>query len=165
MYSFQGLVNNHVYALGVSDDDLMVGTLGGLSEIRNGFVKANFTAGDSGLKQNWITAVVRVGDDWMIGTYGSGVMGLDSTGSFHAYEGATAPVDINPNAMLVTKDHVFAGTLGQGLYVYDRAKQRWTILTKGLPSTNVTAFAEADPYIYVGTDNGLVRIEESRIQP
>jgi len=33
MYSFHGLVNNHVYALAVSDDDLMVGTLGGLSAV------------------------------------------------------------------------------------------------------------------------------------
>jgi ligand-binding sensor domain-containing protein len=165
MYSFHGLVNNHVYALGVSDDDLMVGTLGGLSEVRNGFVKTNFRAGDSGLKQNWITAVVRVGDEWMVGTYGSGVMELDSAGRFHAYETATAAIEINPNAMLVTPDHVFAGTLGQGLYVCDRAKERWTIVRDGLPSTNVTALAESGGYIYVGTDNGLVRIQESKIQP
>jgi ligand-binding sensor domain-containing protein len=165
MYSFQGLVNNHVYALAVSDDDLMVGTLGGLSAVQKGFVKANFTAGNSALKQNWITAVARVGDEWMIGTYGSGVMGLDSLGRFHAYQTATAAIEINPGAMLVTKDHVFAGTLGHGLYLYDRQKQRWTIVTDGLPSTNVTALAEGNGYIYVGTDNGLVRIEENKIQP
>lgn len=165
MYSFHGLVNNHVYALGVADDDLMVGTLGGLSAVEKGFVKANYTAGNSGLKQNWITAVVRAGDEWMIGTYGNGVMGLDSAGKFHPYELATAAMEINPNAMLVTKDHVFAGTLGEGLYVYNREKQRWTALRDGLPSTNVTALAEGDGYIYVGTDNGLVRIQERKLEP
>ena len=165
IYSFHGLVNNHVYALGVSEDDLMVGTLGGLSEVRSGFVQANFRAGDSGLKQNWITAVVRVGDEWMVGTYGSGVMELDSAGKFHSYQTATAPVEINPNAMLVTKDHVFAGTLGDGLYVYDRGKQRWSIVRDGLPSSNVTALAESNGRIYVGTDNGLVGVEESQVQP
>jgi len=165
MYSFHGLVNNHVYALGVDDDNLMVGTLGGLSALEKGFVKANFTAGNSGLKQNWITAVARAGDEWMIGTYGSGVMGLDSSGKFHAYQTATAAVEINPNALLVTKEHVFAGTLGNGLFVYDRAKQRWSTLSEGLPSTNVTALAEGDGYIYVGTDNGLVRMEENKFQP
>lgn len=165
MYSFHGLVNNHVYALAASDDDLMVGTLGGLSAVQKGFVKANFTAGNSALKQNWITAVARVGDEWMIGTYGSGVMGLDSSGRFHAYQTATAAIEINPSAMLATKDHVFAGTLGHGLYLYDRLKQRWSIVTDGLPSANVTALAEGNGYIYVGTDNGLVRIEENKIQP
>jgi ligand-binding sensor domain-containing protein len=162
MYSFHGLVNNHVYALAVVDDDLMVGTLGGLSAVEKGFVRANFTAGNSGLKQNWITAVARVGDEWMIGTYGSGVMGLDSTGKFHAYQTATTATEINPNAMLVTKGHVFAGSLDQGLYVYDREKERWTVIADGLPSANVTALAEGSGYIYVGTDNGLVRIEESK---
>ncbi len=162
--SFQGLVNNHVYALGVSDNDLMVGTLGGLSDVKNGVVKANFTAGASGLKQNWITAVVRVGDEWMVGTYGSGVMGLDSAGKFHAYQTATSAVDINPNAMLVTRDHVFAGTLGDGLYVYDRATQRWTVVTNGLPSLNVTALAGSGGQVYIGTDNGLVRARENEIE-
>src|SRR5215467_1960536 len=165
LYSFHGLVNNHVYALGASDDELLTGTLGGLSILQKGLVKANFTAGNSGLKQNWITAVVRVGDEWMIGTYGSGVMGLDSAGRIHPYEIATAPVEVNPNAMLATKDHVFVGTLGHGLYVYDRTRQHWSILEDGLPSQNVTAFAAGNGSVYIGTDNGLVRIQENQVLP
>ncbi len=165
MYAFHGLVNNHVYALGVSGDDLMVGTLGGLSVIGRGDIRVNYTAGASGLKQNWITAVVPVGDEWMVGTYGSGIMGLDRAGRFHAFEKATAEMEINPNAMLVTPQHVLAGTLGNGLYVYDREKARWAVFHEGLPSQNVTALAESKGYIYVGTDNGLVRIQEQKLQP
>jgi hypothetical protein len=165
MYAFHGLVNNHVYALGVSGDDLMVGTLGGLSIIGRGEIRTNYTAGASGLKQNWITAVVPVGDEWMVGTYGSGIMGLDRAGRFHGFEIATAEVEINPNAMLVTTQHVFAGTLGHGLYVYDREKTRWSLVHEGLPSLNVTALAESKGFIYVGTDNGLVRIQEQKLHP
>ena len=165
MYSFHGLVNNHVYALGVSGDDLMVGTLGGLSTIEKGFVRANYTAGRSGLKQNWITAVVRVDDEWMIGTYGSGVVGMDDAGKFHVYETASGQMGINPNAMLVTPTHVFAGTLGDGLLVYDREKRRWSALREGMPSRNVTALTESNGYVYVGTDNGLVRVEEKKLRP
>jgi ligand-binding sensor domain-containing protein len=165
MYSFHGLVNNHVYALGVSGDELIVGTLGGLSTIEKGFVRANYTAGRSGLKQNWITALVRLDDEWMIGTYGSGVVGMDGAGKFHAYETGSGQMEINPNAMLVTPQHVFAGTLGDGLLVYDREKRRWTALSEGLPSGNVTALTENNGYVYVGTDNGLVRIEEKKLRP
>ncbi len=165
MYAFHGLVSNHVYSLGVSGDDLMVGTLGGLSVIDHGNVKVNYTVGSSGLKQNWITAVVPVGDEWMIGTYGSGVVGLDRAGHFRSFEKATAEMEINPNAMLVTPQHVLAGTLGKGLYVYDRERQRWTALSDGLPSLNVTALTESSGYIYVGTDNGLVRIQEQKLLP
>ncbi len=39
------------------------------------------------------------------------------------------------------KDHVFAGTLGKGLYVYERESERWFAIEEGLPSANVTALA------------------------
>jgi len=165
MYAFQGLVNNHVYALGVSGDELMAGTLGGLSRLEKGDVQLNYTTATSELKHNWITAVVRVGPEWMVGTYGAGVLGFDRSGHFHSFESATGPIEINPNAMLVTKSHVFAGTLGKGLYVYERESGRWFAIENGLPSSNVTALATAGGYVYVGTDNGLVRVQEQRLQP
>ena len=165
MYAFEGLVNNHVYALGVSGDDLMAGTLGGLSLLEKGNVQLNYTTATSGLRHNWITAVVPLGQEWMVGTYGAGVLGLDRSGHFHSFEGATGQIEINPNAMLVTKDHVFAGTLGKGLYVYERESERWFPIEAGLPSSNVTALASANGYLYVGTDNGLVRVPEQKLHP
>jgi ligand-binding sensor domain-containing protein len=163
MYAFQGLVNNHVYALGVSGNALMAGTLGGLSLLDKGDVQLNYTTATPGLKHNWITAVVPVGQEWMVGTYGAGVLGLDRSGHFHSFEHATGELEINPNAMLVTPGHVFAGTLGHGLYVYERESERWFAIEQGLPSSNVTALANANGYIYVGTDNGLVRILERKL--
>jgi ligand-binding sensor domain-containing protein len=163
MYAFHGLVNNHVYALGVEGDELMAGTLGGLSQLEKGDVQVNYTTASSGLRYNWITAVARVGSEWMVGTYGSGILGLDSQGRFHPYEIATGRFEINPNALLVTEHYVLAGTLGNGLYVYDRESGRWSVVETGLPSLNVTAFASGNGYLYVGTDNGLVRIKEQKL--
>jgi ligand-binding sensor domain-containing protein len=74
-------------------------------------------------------------------------------------------MEINFNAMLVTPEYVLAGTLGNGLYVYDRGESRWTAIHEGLPSQNVTALAEGRGYFYVGTDNGLVRIRERKLRP
>jgi ligand-binding sensor domain-containing protein len=51
------------------------------------------------------------------------------------------------------------------LYVFDRETQRWTTVNEGLPSFNVTALAQSNGNIYVGTDNGLVRIQEQKLQP
>jgi ligand-binding sensor domain-containing protein len=166
MYAFHGLVNNHVYSLGVSGDELMVGTLGGLSEINKETIRVNYTAGaGSGLTHNWITAIVPVGDEWIVGTYGAGILRLDRSGRFQSFERATAPFEVNPNAMLVTPHHVFAGSLGNGLYVYDRDAARWAVITDGLPSLNVTALAENNGSIYAGTDNGLVKILEQKLRP
>jgi len=160
MYAFQGLVNNHVYALAASGDQLMAGTLGGISVLDKSNVTANYTTANSGLKHNWITAVVPVGSEWMVGTYGAGILRLDHAGKFHTFDVGSGNFEINPNAMLVTPDFVLAGTLGKGLYLYNRESGRWSVITQGLPSLNVTAFALANGYIYVGTDNGLIRIPE-----
>jgi ligand-binding sensor domain-containing protein len=163
MYAFHGLVSNHVYALGVSGDELMAGTLGGLSVLNKGDITANYTTTSSNLKHNWITAVVPVGPEWMVGTYGAGILGLDRSGHFQSFEVGSGQFEVNPNAMLVTSSYVLAGTLGQGLYLYDRQSARWSSIRDGLPSSNVTALAAANGYIYVGTDNGLVRILEQKL--
>jgi ligand-binding sensor domain-containing protein len=168
LYAFQGLVNNHVYTLGQQGDRLLAGTLGGISLLEAGTVRRNFTAANSGLRHNWITALApNPRGGWLIGTYGAGLETLSADGSrFSAIDLPTdAPRDlvINPNALLVTGAHVYAGTLGHGLLVYNQSFGRWSVVTHGLPSLNVTAFAESNGELYVGTENGLVRIAEARL--
>lgn len=163
MYAFHGLVNNHVYALGVSGDELLAGTLGGLSLLTKGDITANFTTATSNLRHNWITAIVPVGQEWMVGTYGAGILALDRSGHFRSFEIGSGPFEVNPNAMLVTANYVLAGTLGEGLYLYDRQAERWSVIRDGLPSLNVTALTSANGYLYIGTDNGLVRIPEQKL--
>jgi ligand-binding sensor domain-containing protein len=184
LYGFQGLVNNHVYALAsdAASGTLLAGTLGGISVLgstavlRDAVVRRNLTTKNSGLKQNWITAIVAVPDSdakagqrWFVGTYGGGVVELGADGQFAAMDGAISEAGramvINPNAMLVTEQHVFAGSLGDGLFVYDRASRRWSQVKAGLPSLNVTAMAERDGELYVGTENGVVHIAEARLAP
>jgi ligand-binding sensor domain-containing protein len=164
LYAFEGLVNNHVYALGLRDETVLAGTLGGVSELAQESVRRNLTVSNSGLKHNWVTAIVAEGaQSWMVGTYGAGVMRLDNAGGFSPMEGATRAMDVNPNAMLVTDSHIYAGTLGQGLWVWPRATGRWRQITAGLPSENVTALAARAGELYVGTDNGLVKIAEQML--
>jgi ligand-binding sensor domain-containing protein len=163
LYAFHGLVNNHVYAVGRENHQLLVGTLGGLSVLDPDRVRASFTTATSGLPHNWITALVPVGREWFVGTYGAGVLRLDEFGRFHVMDVASGKIEINPTAMKVTPQYVAAGTLGRGLLVYNRQKERWISIADGLPSTNVTALATGDGYLYVGTDNGLVRIPEQSL--
>jgi ligand-binding sensor domain-containing protein len=68
--------------------------------------------------------------------------------------------EINPNAMLATGRGIYAGTAGQGLAFLPLGQQRWHFWKAGLPSGNVTALAADDDNLYIGTDNGLVRIPE-----
>jgi ligand-binding sensor domain-containing protein len=164
LYAFQGLANNHVYALGVRQNRVLAGTLGGISILDRKNVERNLTVANSTLKHNWITAIVPVGDEWFVGTYGAGVMKLGANGQFTAFESATRKMEVNPDAMIVTPSHVLAGTLSDGLYIYDRDTGRWRQWSAGLPSMNVTALAERNGEIYIGTDNGLVGIKERSLQ-
>jgi ligand-binding sensor domain-containing protein len=93
-----------------------------------------------------------------VGTYGGGLSRLDADGHWQRFADLTGPIEINPNAMAVTATHVFAGTLSRGLLAFDRRTQRWSTIESGLPSMNVTALAADRDRLYVGTDNGLVRI-------
>jgi ligand-binding sensor domain-containing protein len=164
LYAFHGLINNHVYALGTNGNEIVAGTLGGISELQGDVIRASFTTANSGLKHNWITAVVRAGDEWFLGTYGAGVQRLEPPALLQTFTDFPAHSIVNPNAMFITQDHVFAGTLANGLLVYNRASGRWHAVTDGLPSLNVTAIARSKNSIYIGTDNGLIRVAEQELE-
>jgi ligand-binding sensor domain-containing protein len=167
LYAFQGLVNNHVYALASAEGSgqLFAGTLGGISILKSNVVERNLNVANSTLKHNWITALLPMSDNTvLVGTYGAGLETLDSQGRFDPIElPANTPLDliINPNALYATSSHIYAGTLGHGMLVYSVSSGRWSSVTDGLPSLNVTAFASRANEIYIGTENGLVRIPET----
>jgi len=162
LYAFEGLVNNHVYALGVQNDgETLAGTLGGLSVLHHEAVARNLTAANSGLKHNWVTAIVlndRGG--WDVGTYGAGVMQVSHDGTVTA---VTPEFVVNPNAMLRTRTHLLVGSLSDGLWVETLVTGQWSNVLRGLPSKNVTALAERAGVVYVGTENGLVKIAEGSL--
>ncbi len=163
LYVFHGLVNNHVYTVAARGRETVAGTLGGVSILDGDVVRTNYTTANSRLKHNWITAVLPVDDEWFAGTYGAGVLRLDAHGEWHGFADFPGTV-VNPNAMLASGGRIYAGTLGRGLFVYDRGSGRWTSTTRGLPSRNVTALAAGGGYLYIGTDNGLVRVAEGSLR-
>lgn len=174
LYAFHGLVNNHVYTLALDGNRLLAGTLGGATLLDGDHVQVSYTTATSTLKHNWITAAVSdparrnasntgVSGGFWLGTYGAGVVYMDDSGHFQAADGAAGNLVVNPGAMVADEQIVAAGTLGRGLYVMDQASGRWRAITNGLPSLNVTALTVSNGYLYVGTDNGLVRIAERRL--
>lgn len=162
LYAFHGLVNNHVYTVAAQGSTTIAGTLGGVSVLQDDAVRANYTTANSHLRHNWITAVTRVGDEWFVGTYGAGVLRF-SHDDWRRFDDLPAGLVVNPNAMLAQGGKVLAGSLNRGLFIYDRSSGRWTSTLAGLPSPNVSALASYGGYVYVGTDNGLVRIPEGAL--
>lgn len=153
LFAFHGLVNNHVYSLGRDGNRFFAGTLGGVSLVEGGVVQASYTTANSLLRHNWISALA----GRYAGTYGAGVAAWNGS--------AWEPLGIdrftvNPNALVADGGTVYAGTLEQGLAVWRAEQGRWSFHSAGLPSKNVTALARAAGFLYIGTDNGLVRMPE-----
>jgi ligand-binding sensor domain-containing protein len=90
-------------------------------------------------------------------------MRLGTDGNITPTDATRTGVVINPTAMAADGRLVLAGTLGQGLMVGDATGMRWKTVTAGLPSLNVTALAIHNGVIYVGTENGLVKIDEGKL--
>ncbi len=67
-----------------------------------------------------------------MGTYGAGVLRMDSSGRMESFEDLRGQIEINANAMVVTDRAVYAGTLDRGLAVYNIASRRWNFWTRGL---------------------------------
>jgi hypothetical protein len=162
LYAFHGLVNNHVYAVAARGRELLAGTLGGLSVIDAGAVRASYTTANSNLRHNWINAVVELDGAWYVGTYGAGVARLDESGIWMHLPGMEG-MEINPGAMTVSGGRLYAGILDRGLLVYEPDGQRSRFILEGLPSPNVTAVEAHSGVLWVGTDNGLVKIAEEAL--
>lgn len=162
LYAFQGLVNNHVYAVAARGRSVLAGTLGGLSTIEGGAVQASYTTANSDLRHNWINAIVEADGGWFVGTYGAGVARFAEAGAWRLFPDM-AGVEVNPGAMTVSGGRVYAGTLDRGLLVYDLDAELWRTVVEGLPSPNVTAVEARDQTLWVGTDNGLVKINEEAL--
>jgi len=163
IYAFQGLVNNHVYALASDGPRTLAGTLGGLSILDGAVVQASFTTSNSALKHNWITAITKVDKDFFVGTYGAGILRITNRGVWETFDDLRGMLEINANAMVATPAAVYAGTLDRGLAIYNMASGRWTFFTAGLPSRNVTAVEARGGVLYIGTDNGLVKVPENTV--
>ncbi|MEQ9054771.1 MAG: hypothetical protein RLO38_08730, partial [Roseovarius confluentis] len=162
LYAFQGLVNNHVYAVVARGRSVLVGTLGGLSTIEGGAVRSSYTTANSNLRHNWINAIVEADGGWFVGTYGAGVARFEESGTWQLFPDMEG-VEINPGAMAVSGRRVYAGTLDRGLLVYDLDAELWRTVVEGLPSPNVTAVEARDQTLWVGTNNGLVKINEEAL--
>lgn len=155
-----GLPNNAVYTTLEIGKKLYAGTLGGLAEIESNRVVRTFKDSNSRLKTNWITALIYTKERIFIGTYGGGVFELLPSGEIRSFENETGKFVVNPNAMFSDGKRLFVGTLA-GVKILDLQTQQWKSIKQILPAETVLSIADDTENIYLGTTNGIARIEKS----
>src|SRR5260370_42011051 len=109
-------------------NEVLAGTLGGISVLDHEQVITNYTTATSGLKHNWISAVAAEGNRWILGTYGAGIEHLNPDGKVETFEIASGKFDVNPNAMLVTERHVLPQSLEHALYSQNSKSRRRNVI-------------------------------------
>jgi ligand-binding sensor domain-containing protein len=158
--AFHGLASNHLYSSASVGSRLFVGSLAGLAEIEALRVVRTYKTSNSRLSHDWVTALAEADGTLYIGTNGGGVDALPQTGEWINFTGELGKFEVNQNAMHYDGERLYVGTSDRGLFVYNTRDRKWTRITAGLASQNVTAITSDDRFLYVGTLNGLVRIEK-----
>jgi ligand-binding sensor domain-containing protein len=158
LFALHGLASNHVYCADSLGKRVYLGTLGGISVLEEGRIAFSWNTANSGLAANWVNALAALGTKLFVGTYGRGIQSVDVDGQWTDYSESIGRFEVNPNAMAVDSGRLYAGTLDQGIQIYDDRQGHWQQLREGLPSQNVTAFAFTSDRVLVGTDRGLVEI-------
>lgn len=162
--AFHGLASNHLYTSAAIGSRLFVGSLAGLVELEGLRVVRTYKTSNSRLSHDWITALAEAEGTLYVGTNGGGVDALLPTGEWVNFAGEPGKFEVNQNAMHYDGNRLYVGTSDRGLLVYNTRDRRWTRISAGLASQNVTAITSDGRFVYVGTLNGLVRIEKRIIE-
>ena len=162
--AFHGLASNHLYTSAMSGSRLFVGSLAGLIEMDGLRVVRTYRTSNSGLSHDWVTALAAADGTLYVGTNGGGIDALLPTGEWVNFANDVGRFEVNQNALLADGERILVGTADKGILIYNTRSRRWTRITSGLPSQNVTALAGDERFIYAGTLNGLARIERRVIE-
>jgi ligand-binding sensor domain-containing protein len=158
--AFHGLASNHLYTAAAVGSRLFAGSLAGLVELEGLRVLRSYKTSNSRLSHDWVTALTEVDGTLYVGTNGGAVDALLPTGEWINFADELGKFEVNQNAMHYDGERLYVGTSDRGLFVYNTRDRRWTRVSAGLASQSVTAITSDDRFVYVGTLNGLVRIEK-----
>ena len=164
--AFHGLSSNHLYASAAAGSRLFVGSLAGLIELDGLRVVRTYKTSNSQISHDWVTALAEADGTLYVGTNGGGIDALLPTGEWMSFanDRDVGKFEVNQNAMYFDGQRVYVGSTDRGLLVYNTRARSWKRISAGLPSASVTAITADDRYIYVGTMNGLVRIEKRVVE-
>jgi hypothetical protein len=168
--AFHGLPGNQALAL-AERDVLYVGTPSGIGALDGRRVLWRVTAGEGKLPHPWVTAIVAEDEGGLlVGTWGGGIVrrrrpgGRPAEPRSRADAGRWEPfaetegLAVSPGALAVVDGRAWAGTDAAGLWRETRDRARFERVRAALPSARVTALLAEPGTLWVGTDQGLVRL-------
>ncbi len=160
--AFHGLPGSQALAL-AAGDSLFVGTPSGLGALDGRRVRWRATGSDGRLPHPWVQALLVTEDGLFVGTYGGGIArrrwarGIADGAALEPFP-ETEGMKISTGCLAEAGGRIFAGTEGRGLLRLRRDRERFETLVLPLPSPRVTALAAREGELWVGTEEGLLRL-------
>lgn len=165
--AFHGLPGNQVTALAEADV-LYVGTPSGLGAVSGRRVLWRTTAGEGKLPHPWVTALIPEGEGLLVGTWGGGLARRSpasrpragertDTGRYEPFV-ETEGLAVSAGAIAISGGRAFVGTDAHGLWRQSPDLGRFERVDLPLPSPRVSALLAEPGALWVGTDQGLVRL-------
>ena len=165
--ALHGLPGNQALAL-VEADVLYVGTPSGLGALAGRRVLWRVTAGEGKLSHPWVTSLLAQEDGLLVGTWGGGLVQRHAGGRASAAASGdggrweafpeTAGLALSPGALVSVEGRAWAGTDADGLWRQSRDGSRFERVRAALPSARVTALLAEPGVLWLGTDQGVVRL-------
>ncbi|MEW6104358.1 MAG: hypothetical protein AB1630_11195 [bacterium] len=150
-----------IYCSEIIDSLIYLGTLGGITVLKDNAVLKSWTTSNSKLPANWITSLLKKDKDLYIGTYGGGVAKIGGDGNFLDFK---MRFEVNPNAFCYIEPFLLVGTLDNGIFLYHTISNKWYNIKNGLGSLNVTSIIDGGEYIYIGAECGLIKMPKNELE-
>lgn len=142
------------------DGGVLSGTAEGLA-IRDGESWTLHHSGPNQLPDDWVTAVAAREEEIIIGTYNSGVAAVSADG----VTTLRGDLWVNAGALFAAPELIAAGTLDQGLWLFDGEAWRTLTTADGLLDNDVTdVLPDGEGGLWVATRGGLSRLASNRSQ-
>ena len=165
--AFHGLPGNQALAL-LEAELLYVATPSGLGAIAGRRVLWRVTGGEGKLPHPWLTALLANRDGLLVGTWGGGLArrasgrvmqgrALQDTMSWTPFA-ETEGLAVSPGALASTLGRAWVGTDAHGLWRQTADGARFARADVALPSARVSALLAEPGVLWVGTDEGLVKL-------
>jgi ligand-binding sensor domain-containing protein len=166
--AFHGLPGNQALALLEHEGQLLVATPSGLGAIAGRRVLWRVTGGEGKLPHPWVTSLLANQDGLLVGTWGGGLAhrrvgsgpargALQDAGSWTTHA-ETEGLAVSPGALVSIAGRAWAGTDAHGLWRQSADGARFERVRAALPSARVGALLAEPGVLWVGTDQGVVRL-------
>ena len=140
-----------------------MGTPSGLGALDGRRVRWRATGSEGHLPHPWVQALLVTEGSLFVGTYGGGiarrarVRGIADGAALEPFP-ETEGVKVSAGGLAEIGGRVYAATEGRGLLRLRTDGSRFEGVTLPLPSPRVTALAARAGELWVGTDEGLLRV-------